>query len=267
LEDGTIKGAEALIRWNHPRFGFISPPKIIELAASSGKILSTGDWLLREGVATALDFSDDLTDGFEMSINVSGAQFQQPDQLVNSVQETLSRSALDPNHLVLEITESIVMHDLDLAEEILTELTDLGVQVAVDDFGTGYSNFDSLINLPFDILKLDRSFIQGIHTSSRKKRLVESMVRLADALRLTVLVEGVEREEEREVLESSLDPLADPEAPVALLSGLEVELPPEVRAVLLREHAPVLPVLSAETVGGVHPVLDEVHRVALVRSK
>lgn len=195
-------GFEALLRWVHPERGFVPPDVFIPLAEDSRAILTMGAWVLREACAQATRWAfgeQDLT----MSVNVSPLQFEQP-TFVREVQDALRVTGLPARALVLELTESLVMRDLGLAQQHIRELRTLGVQVAIDDFGTGYSSLSVLQALPFDLLKIDRSFTRNLtpDPSPRVVALLRAMVQLAHSLDMRVTAEGVEDEGQRHWLTS-----------------------------------------------------------------
>ncbi|GGS17911.1 EAL domain-containing protein [Deinococcus knuensis] len=195
-----LAGFEALVRWEHPTRGQIPPGQFIPLAEDSRAILSIGEWVLREACTQAVQWEFERRGQF-MSVNVSPLQFELPD-FVQTVRSVLEHTGLNARHLILEVTESLVMHDLERAQTHVRDLKALGVQIAIDDFGTGYSSLSMLQALPFDQLKIDRSFTNAL-TGPRAPRvtaLMTAMIQLAQTLDMTVTVEGIETEEQRQVL-------------------------------------------------------------------
>lgn len=182
-----VEGIEALIRWHHPRKGLIGPDVFIPIAEESGVILSLGKWVLHQACTQILKLEDHLY----ISINLSPKQFYSPD-LVELVKDALARSGLPGHRMELEITESCMLDENGETLAILNNLKALGIRLAMDDFGTGYSSLSYLQNYPFDVLKIDRSFIADIHTSARKKAIVLAIIQLGHALDITVTAEGVE---------------------------------------------------------------------------
>jgi len=199
LTGNTVVGAEALIRWRHPERGIVSPGEFIELAESTGLVLPLGEWVLRAACAqfTAWQLAE-LEPG-RISVNLSGRQLQQRD-FVDMVARILNQTNLEARHLTLEITETVLLRDPDSTLEILRELRAMGVQLSVDDFGTGYSSLSYLKDLPIDVIKIDRSFVQDICTNRYDAAMLRGIVELAHGLGLKVVAEGVERTAQREFL-------------------------------------------------------------------
>jgi diguanylate cyclase (GGDEF)-like protein/PAS domain S-box-containing protein len=196
LSDGEVSGVEALLRWRHPDRGLIPPDEFIPLAEETGLIIPIGRWVLREGCRQARRMRDQfgVERGLTMSVNLSVKQLQHSD-IVADVSDALSESGLDPAGLTLEITETVLMADTDLAVERLGELKALGVMLALDDFGTGYSSLSSLSRFPVDILKMDRSFLTEEITPAASD-LAHAVVALGETLDLPVVAEGIERPEQ-----------------------------------------------------------------------
>jgi EAL domain-containing protein (putative c-di-GMP-specific phosphodiesterase class I) len=194
LDSGVVRGVEALIRWMHPQRGLIPPLEFIPLAEETGQIIPIGGWVLTEAcrVAVEIQRAHPSTPPMHMAVNLSGHQLQRP-EIVAEVAQALAASGLAPEHLHLEITESILMRDIDLTIERLQRLKDLGVQLAIDDFGTGYSSLNYLRQFPVDIVKIDRSFVDGIEAGGDQRALVAMIVDLTLALGLRVVAEGIER--------------------------------------------------------------------------
>ena len=195
IGSGEVVGAEALIRWRDPELGDVPPAEFIPVAERSGFIVSIGAWVLRQAVQQAA-----LWHGrghrLLMSINVSALQFQQTD-FVDSVAHALSDVGLDPQWLELELTESILIQDVQEALRRLQALAQLGVKLAIDDFGTGYSSLAYLKRFPIGRLKIDRSFIHGLPGDAVDVGIVKAIVNLGTALRLDMVAEGVETEAQR----------------------------------------------------------------------
>ncbi len=200
LQTEEISGFEALVRWEHGERGTVTPDVFIPVAEDSGLIVPMGRWILGRACTDAVRFQR-LSPGRRgtMSVNVSARQLQRP-ELVDEVRDALGASGLDPRCLVLEITESMLINDVDLAIERLHALRELGVRVAVDDFGTGYSSLNYIRRLPLDILKIDKGFIDSVDTDPEQCKLTAAIVDLARVLELRCVAEGVERPEQRDRL-------------------------------------------------------------------
>ena len=193
LETGRIAGWEALVRWEHPERGLISPAAFIPIAEETGLIVPIGQWVLEEACRQARRWHEAFPaePPRTMSVNLSGRQFAHP-RLVSDIQHALQSARLDPRQLVLEITESVVMQDAAAAVATLNELKALGIRLAIDDFGTGYSSLAYLKRFPVDVLKIDRSFIEGLGQDAQDSAIVESVLVLAKTLGLGVTAEGIE---------------------------------------------------------------------------
>lgn len=197
LGDGQVIGAEALVRWHHPVRGLVPPDAFVAVAEEMGLIGEIGRWVLREACRAAARWGRDVP-GLRVSVNVSAQQVEDP-RFVGDVRDALAASGLDPRALVLEITESMLLHDDRPILDRLEALEALDVSIAVDDFGTGYSSLSSLRTLPVHVLKIDRSFVQGI-AAGEDPALVRAVVQLAGALGLRCVAEGVEEESVAAVL-------------------------------------------------------------------
>ena len=197
LADGHIAEMEALIRWQHPVRGMVSPDEFIPIAEETGLIVALGQWVLetacRQGATWREAYPQEAP---VMSVNLSGRQFQHP-SLVADIGHVLLQSGLAPSALKLEITESVIMHDAEATILALHELKQLGIQLAIDDFGTGYSSLSYLKRFRVDTLKVDRSFVHGLGQDSMDTAIVQSVVALAKALHLDVTAEGIETQAQR----------------------------------------------------------------------
>jgi diguanylate cyclase (GGDEF)-like protein/PAS domain S-box-containing protein len=191
LRTEMIEGVEALVRWDHPTHGRLAPDRFIPLAEDNGSIIELGRWVLGEATLAAARLPAPLT----MSVNVSPRQLAS-DRFVADVEAALANSGLEPGRLVLEITESMLMHDMATSAARLGALKSLGVSIAVDDFGTGYSSLAYLQQFPIDVLKIDRSFIAPMMTSTEAAALVRALVEMGQALRLRTVAEGVEERQQ-----------------------------------------------------------------------
>lgn len=198
FQDGTIFGAEALIRWRDEEIGEIGPGQFIPIAEETGVIISIGNWVLEEAVRQCAAWA---AEGLQLTIaiNVSALQFQQAD-FAERVRAVLARHQLLPQWLELELTESILVHDADETLRRLQELAALGVRLAVDDFGTGYSSLAYLKRFPLHKLKIDRSFVDELPDNESDSAIVNAIIQMAGALRLTVIAEGVETTSQRDFL-------------------------------------------------------------------
>ncbi|WP_300545708.1 EAL domain-containing protein [Maricaulis sp.] len=191
LGDGAIVGYEALIRWNDVRRGFVPPSNFVQIAEETGLILKMGEWVLKAACREAVNWPD----GRRVAVNVSPAQFRQGN-LVFSVRQALKLSGLAPERLEIEITEGVLIDDEERALNVLRALKELGVGLAIDDFGTGYSSLSYLRAFPFDKIKIDRSFMTGIHRDREAQIIVQATIDLARELNIRVVVEGVEEFDE-----------------------------------------------------------------------
>jgi diguanylate cyclase len=193
VASGRATGLEALARWQHPVRGWIPPIEFIPLAEASDLIVSIGRWIFEEACRQARIWSDEGFDDIRIAVNLSARQFRQPD-VTSMIQQTIARHGLKPSNIEIELTESIVMSDADRSIETLHQLTGLGLHIAVDDFGTGYSSIGYLKRLPVSILKIDRSFIIDLGTSTKSNAIVKAVITLAHSLGMSVVAEGVETE-------------------------------------------------------------------------
>ena len=199
----AVVGFEALLRWAHPRRGLVAPMEFIPVAEETGLIVPIGEWVLREVCAQAARWRSitPLDDPLVVSVNLSAHQLAHPD-LVGVVAAAIADFGLDPATLLVEVTESVLMSDPELASTILHALRALGVRIAVDDFGTGHSSLGYLKQLPVDCLKIDRSFVSGLGIDPDDRAIVGAVVSMGHALGLTVTAEGIETPEQLDELES-----------------------------------------------------------------
>ncbi|MDB4894670.1 MAG: hypothetical protein JWN15_932 [Firmicutes bacterium] len=196
LTTGKIVELEALIRWPHPRLGWVAAADFIPLAEETGLIVPIGQWIMEEACRQVHDWQADSSPSeppLRVSVNLSARQFQHP-RLVDEIARSLRRSGLDPTSLKLEITETVMMQDSDSTLLKLQQLKSIGIQLAVDDFGTGYSSLAYLKRFPVDTVKIDGSFVAGLGRSSEDTAIVHAVITVAQALDLTVTAEGVETE-------------------------------------------------------------------------
>ncbi len=203
LATGRLLGVEALLRWEHPQKGLVTPTEFIPIAEETGLILPLEGWALREACRQAGLWRERHPSRawFSVSVNLSAKHFQHP-YLLEEVAEVLQDTGMNPRCLVIEITESILMDDAESHVATLCELKGLGVQIAIDDFGTGYSSLGYLHRFPVDILKIDRTFVDGLVRESEDAAIVRAVISLAGALRLKVFAEGVQTREQVERLRS-----------------------------------------------------------------
>ena len=195
---GQIRGVEALLRWNHAQRGMVSPAVFIPIAERFGLIGSIGRWVIDEACRQMAEWADDGV-RMRVAINLSVYQLRE-DDLVQRIETALARNGIDPSQLLCEITESVAMEDIKATQRAFEGLARIGVYLSIDDFGTGYSSLSYLRQLPARQLKIDRSFINDLATSADARAVVDAVVRLAHALGLKVVAEGVETAEQRDIL-------------------------------------------------------------------
>jgi len=192
LDDGAVSGFEALVRWNHPKHGLISPSDFIPVSESTDLIVPLTLMILQESCRQVGEWSKDAQNrSLFVSVNLSGKHFDHPD-LVEQIKDVLDETRFDPTCLKLEITETAVMENAETAISMLKSIKELGVKISIDDFGTGYSSLSYLHKFPIDTLKIDRSFVNSIDDGSENEEIVRTIVALAKALNLTVVAEGIE---------------------------------------------------------------------------
>ena len=203
LDGETTVGVEALIRWQHPDQGLVSPYRFIPVAEESGLIIPIGAWVLEQACHQLRDWNLEGREGPQGSVevNLSARQIDDP-RIVETVERILSRTGLSPEYLTLEITESALMEDAAAALEVLRALKEIGVLLAIDDFGTGYSSLSYLQRFPLDILKVDRLFVEALGVNAEGEEIVSAVINLAHALGLQVVAEGVETVEQLQILRS-----------------------------------------------------------------
>jgi EAL domain-containing protein (putative c-di-GMP-specific phosphodiesterase class I) len=201
LSDTTRRfGFEALLRWQHPELGSVSPARFVPIAEQSGLIVPIGEWVLQEACRQAATWRAQGQTDFVMAVNLSPRQLSSP-QLAGVVEAALRANDLPPSALCLEITESAIMEDPEAAHRILQGLKDLGVKLAIDDFGVGYSSLSHLkYLLPVDVIKIDKSFVDGLLDSRDARAIITAIVQLAHALGVTAVGEGVESAEQAHAL-------------------------------------------------------------------
>jgi diguanylate cyclase (GGDEF)-like protein/PAS domain S-box-containing protein len=196
-----IIGAEALIRWEHPEHGLVAPAKFIPLAEETGLILPIGHWLLETACAQLKAWQkDDVTQHLTLAVNVSAKQFRQAD-FVSQVESSVQRHGITPGRLKLELTESLLLDNVEETIAIMNALRAIGVQLSLDDFGTGYSSLQYLKKLPLNQIKIDQSFVRDITTDPSDAAIVQTIIAMAETLNLEVIAEGVETEAQRAFLD------------------------------------------------------------------
>lgn len=203
LGSRDMLGMEALVRWNHPRYGMLAPMKFIPLAEETNLIVPLGDWILTEACRQVKLWCDKYNDGGNISVtvNISIRQFQQK-ELGDIVRRALESSGLDPSSLILEITESFMMQETESTIAKLHELKKLGIRLAIDDFGTGYSSLSYLQRFPIDILKIDKSFVDKIGNGEEGRAVARAIIMMGDSLHLKTIAEGIERPEQIAALQN-----------------------------------------------------------------
>jgi diguanylate cyclase (GGDEF)-like protein/PAS domain S-box-containing protein len=193
LETGTMTGVEALVRWEHPEHGLITPSEFVPIAEDNGLIVPLGSWVLREAMEQAAEWhrAHPSRGDLHVTVNLSARQLQDPG-LPFAVATSLDELQMDPGALTLEITESVLMHDRDISLARLLDLKFLGVRLAIDDFGTGYSSLAYLQRFPLDVLKVDKAFVDGVARGPEESALAAAIIRLGHTLHLRTVAEGVE---------------------------------------------------------------------------
>ncbi len=191
LATGEMIGIEALIRWNHPSKGMISPAAFIPIAESTGLILPISEWIIRTACRECLEIQKHVGSPLMLAINLSPRQLDKG-RLCEVLAETLAETGFAPENLELEITEGVLMERIEDARSILGEIRALGIKIAIDDFGTGFSSLSYLTQLPINTLKIDRGFVQKVTQNVRDAAVVNAILALAQSLDLRVIAEGVE---------------------------------------------------------------------------
>jgi len=201
MQTRQIVGFEALARWRHPERGLLLPATFIPLAEETGLIVPLGDWILGVACRQLKKWQDDfpMSAPLSMNVNLSVKQLNDPN-LIESLRRILEETGIPHDSLKLELTESALMTDLDSSRDVLAQMQALGIGLKLDDFGTGYSSFSYLRSLPFNSLKIDRSFVAGMTSDTESHAVVDSIIRLAHALNMTVVAEGIEEPEQADEL-------------------------------------------------------------------
>lgn len=193
LADGKVVGVESLIRWRHPEMGILQPGRFIDIAEESGLIVPMGDWALKEACRQAVEWRQAGLPPIVVAVNLSAIQFQRSD-IEKSVVQALNESGHDPHYLELELTESILVQDIEKTLEVLKRLKAMGIKLSIDDFGTGYSSLSYLKRFDVDKLKIDQSFVRDMASDKNDAAIVHAIIQMARSLNLQVIAEGVEDE-------------------------------------------------------------------------
>ena len=202
VKTGELVGVEALIRWQHPRRGLLTPDKFIDVAEDSGLIVPIGEWVLDTACAQAKAWQAKVKPGLRVSVNLSVGQVVNGERLFRAVEQALSRTGIEPSTLELELTESHLMQNIEEKAALLNRLGDLGVGVAIDDFGTGYSSLSYLKQLPVDAIKIDSSFVRDIGIDPNDEAIIKAILAMAHSMSLSVVAEGVETEHQFRALQA-----------------------------------------------------------------
>jgi diguanylate cyclase (GGDEF)-like protein/PAS domain S-box-containing protein len=196
IADGELVAVEALIRWQHPRRGLLTPGKFIDVAEDSGLIVPIGEWVLQHACAQIREWQRTVKPGLRLSVNLSVGQVVDGERLYACVANAVKTAGIDPATLELELTESHLMQNISEKAVLLNRLGELGVGLSIDDFGTGYSSLSYLKSLPVDSIKIDSSFVRDIHTDPNDEAIIKAILAMAHSLRLSVVAEGIETAEQ-----------------------------------------------------------------------
>jgi EAL domain-containing protein (putative c-di-GMP-specific phosphodiesterase class I) len=207
MASGRVMGLEALVRWQNPELGLVSPGEFIPLAEETGLIIPIGAWVLEAACTQAMNWREEEFDPLTMAVNLSGLQFRRPG-LSSQVRKVLMKTGLPPEYLELELTESILMGDTKGTITALHELKEMGLKLSVDDFGTGYSSLSYLKHFPLDYLKIDRSFVRDIEHERDDAALTNAIITMAHGLGLKVIAEGIENITQLVILRAQLCDIA-----------------------------------------------------------
>jgi EAL domain-containing protein (putative c-di-GMP-specific phosphodiesterase class I) len=202
LISGCIIGVEALLRWQSPTRGSVSPAKFIPIAEETGLIVPIGEWVLHTACAQNRTWQKNGLPPIKMAVNLSARQFKQPN-LVEIIAKILKETDLDANYLELELTESLIIENVQQTITVLQQLHDMGIVLSLDDFGTGYSSLSYLKRFPIDILKIDQSLVRDLVFNSDDAAITEAIISLAHSLHLGVIAEGVETQEQLDYLQAN----------------------------------------------------------------
>ena len=201
LQSGEVFAVEALVRWDHPELGFLEPSKFVPMAEESGLVVLMGEQVLREACFKAKEWQEKhpRTPPLMMSVNLSARQLSRPD-LAETVERILGETGMEGSRLTLDVTETVYVRVLETNTVALQRLRSMGVRIFIDDFGTGYSSLSYLKRLPADAIKIDKSFVKGLREDVEDTAIVRMIIELAHTLRMKVIAEGVETEEQAELL-------------------------------------------------------------------
>jgi diguanylate cyclase (GGDEF)-like protein/PAS domain S-box-containing protein len=200
FKTGKLTGMEALIRWNHPRHGLVLPGKFIHVAEDAGLIVPIGEWVMETAFAQLADWQKKTSLDLRLAVNLSVGQMLDGERLMRAVQSTAKAVNLDTSSLELELTESMLLKNSEDTAKLLMRLGELGIHIAIDDFGTGYSSLSYLKQLPVDTIKVDSSFVRDIGTDPNDEAIIRAIIAMTHSLKLNVVAEGVEREDQYRVL-------------------------------------------------------------------
>lgn len=192
-------GAEALIRWNSEQLGFISPGEFIPLAEYLGLINPIGNYVLETACTDCKRWNDNGYPNYKVNVNLSVVQLLQPD-IVDIVEKTVKKTGINPKNLTLEVTEGLAIHDMERMKKILSDIKKIGVRIALDDFGTGYSSLNHIREIPFDVIKVDQSFVRDLDKDAYSQSFIKMVSELAETIGVSICVEGVETKEQYEIL-------------------------------------------------------------------
>jgi EAL domain-containing protein (putative c-di-GMP-specific phosphodiesterase class I) len=195
LRRDCVAGAEALLRWQNPQLGAVTPAEFIPVAEETGLIMAIGDWVIQEACKQMHQWQPLLNDSFSLAVNLSPRQFK-TSRLADVIAETLQRYQIPPHQLELEITESLLLDDQPTTQTLMQQLKGMGLRLSIDDFGTGYSALSYLRRFSLDVLKIDRSFITDLPNNQDLGALVRAIIYMAHELNLKVIAEGIETHEQ-----------------------------------------------------------------------
>jgi EAL domain-containing protein (putative c-di-GMP-specific phosphodiesterase class I) len=201
IKTGKIVGMEALLRWQHPEMGLVSPKIFMPVAEESGLIVPIGEWVLRTACAQNRAWQEQGLSPICIGVNLSARQFHQPN-LAEMIARVLQETGLDPQYLDLEVTETTAVQDVDFTKSVLQEMHRIGVNISMDDFGTGYSSLSHLKQFPLNTLKIDQSFVQDVTANTRDAHIVTAVITMARGLSLSVIAEGVETSAQLDFLQT-----------------------------------------------------------------